>query len=88
MLLEFPDQEPSGEAATALVDLAESDTIRLYDILAIRKDADGTVSGFEVSELGGEGTSFATFEGARSGCSVMKTSQGPPRLWSRGRSAS
>jgi hypothetical protein len=68
VLLEFPDQEPTGEVAGALLDLVESGTIRLYDILAVRKDADGNVSGFEVGDLDGDGTlDFAAFAGARSG---------------------
>lgn len=67
VLLEFPDQDPTGEAAAALADLVEAGTIRLYDILAVRKAADGAISGFEVSDLGGEGTAFSSFAGARSG---------------------
>lgn len=67
LLLEFPDQEPSGEAAAALIDLVESGIISVYDILAVRKDADGTVSGFELADLGEGRTGFAAFAGARSG---------------------
>ena len=67
ILLEFPDQEPSGEAADALLDLVEAGTIRLYDIIAVRKAADGSVSGFEVTDLGDDGFGFASFAGARSG---------------------
>ena len=68
VLLEFPDQQPSGEAAAALMDLVEAGIIRVFDIIAIRKGADGTVSGFEVTDLTSEGAgSFAAFAGARSG---------------------
>lgn len=67
VLLEFPDQEPTGETAAALMALVEAGTIRVYDIVAVRKTADGTVSGFEVSDLPGQGTTFAAFAGARSG---------------------
>jgi len=67
VLLEFPDQEPSGEGAAALADLVDSGIIHLYDVIAIRKDADGDVSGFEVSDLGDGVTGFAAFSGARSG---------------------
>lgn len=67
-LIEFPDQDPSGEVAAALIQLVDAGIIRVYDILAIRKGADGTVSGFEVSDLGPEGAGgFAVFAGARSG---------------------
>lgn len=68
VLLEFPDQEPSGETAAALLDLVDAGVIRVYDILAIRKAADGSVSGFAVADLslaGGGG--FEVFAGARSG---------------------
>jgi len=67
VLLEFPDQHPTGEAAAALLSLVDNGTIRLYDITAIRKAADGAVSGFEVAELDGVGTTFSVFAGARSG---------------------
>jgi hypothetical protein len=68
VLLEFPDQEPTGEVAGALMGLSDAGIIRIYDILAVRKAADGAVSGFEVSQLGGEGdVTFAAFAGARSG---------------------
>jgi hypothetical protein len=68
VLLEFPDQEPTGEVAGALLDLVEEGTIRLYDILAVRKAADGQISGFEVGDLDGDGSlDFAVFAGARSG---------------------
>lgn len=68
VLLEFPDQEPSGETAAALMDLVDAGIVRVFDILAIRKAADGSVSGFEVTDLAGDGAgSFATFAGARSG---------------------
>jgi hypothetical protein len=67
-LIEFPDQDPTGEVAAALIELVDSGIVRVYDILAIRKDANGSVSGFEVSDLGPEGAStFAVFAGARSG---------------------
>jgi uncharacterized membrane protein len=68
VLLEFPDQEPTGEVAGALMDLVEAGTIRLYDVLAVRKTAEGDVSGFEVADLDGDGEiDFAAFAGARSG---------------------
>lgn len=67
VLLEFPDQEPSGEVAAALMDLVDAGVIRVYDLVAIRKSADGAVSGFEVTDLGSGGEAFRVFAGARSG---------------------
>ena len=67
LLLEFPDQQPSGEAAAALLDLMAVGIIHVYDIVAIRKAPDGSVSGVEITDMGPEGTGFAVFSGARSG---------------------
>ena len=67
VLLEFPDQEPSGEAAAALADLVDAGIINLYDILAVRKAADGSISGFELTDLGDGVAGFTAFAGARSG---------------------
>lgn len=68
VLLEFPDQEPTGEVADALMGLVEAGLVSVYDIVAIRKAPDGSVSGFELTDLTAEGAGgFATFAGARSG---------------------
>ena len=63
VLLEFPRHRLTGEAGKALLDLVERSVIRLYDLMVIGKDDDGTVELLELSETG----SFATFAGARSG---------------------
>ena len=65
VLMEFPDQEPRGEVANALLDLVERNTIKLYDIAVIRKATDGNVAAVELSDLGDTG--FSPFLGARSG---------------------
>ena len=67
LLLEFPDQEPTGEGAAALAELVDAGIIHIYDIVAVRKAADGTISGFELTDLGDGVTGFAAFAGARSG---------------------
>lgn len=67
VLLEFPDQEPSGEAAAALADIVDAGIINLYDILVVRKAADGSIAGFELTDLGDGDAGFAVFAGARSG---------------------
>ena len=66
-LLEFPDSAPTGEVATELFAAAESGVIALYDIIAVRKLADGSVEGFEVSELDDGVVSMSVFASARSG---------------------
>lgn len=63
-LLEFPDQEPSGRVADALLDLIDAGTIRLYDIVAVRKAADGGVTAFDLSDIPGD---LSRLAGARSG---------------------
>lgn len=64
VLLEFPRDRLTGEASKALLDLVERDVIRLYDLLVISKDQDGSVSVLEVGEAA---PAFAAFAGARSG---------------------
>jgi hypothetical protein len=63
LLLEFPGDRPLDRAAAALMDLVEQGTIRLYDLVVLRKEAEGTVSMLEIDPDG----SFAAFVGARSG---------------------
>jgi hypothetical protein len=63
LLLEFPGDRPLDRAAEALLDLVERGTIRLYDLVVLRKEAEGVVS---MLELDAEG-SFSAFVGARSG---------------------
>ena len=64
LLLEFPTDRLTGQAAEALRDLVESGTIHLYDLVVISKDTDGSVAVLEVADDGG---GFAVFAGARSG---------------------
>lgn len=67
ILLEFPDQEPTGLVATELMRLVDAGIISIYDIVAVRKGADGAVSGFEIADLGDGAVAFSAFAGARSG---------------------
>lgn len=64
VLLEFRGGHPLDEVAASLMALVDLGVIALYDLVAIRKDNDGTFSGVALDELGG---SFAAFSGARSG---------------------
>lgn len=66
-LLEFPDDASTGEVAAELFAAAEVGVIALYDIIAVRRHADGSVEGFEVSELDDGDISMSIFAGARSG---------------------
>ena len=67
VLLEFPRDRLTGEAAQALMDLVEAGTIRLFDLLVISKDSDGGVEVLELTDPGGPAAGFSYFAGARSG---------------------
>jgi dihydroorotase-like cyclic amidohydrolase len=63
VLLEFPRNRLTGEAGKALLELVERGVIRLYDLMVISKDDDGTVEVLDLTDTGG----FSTFAGASSG---------------------
>lgn len=67
VLLEFPDQKPTGAVAGELMALVDQGIINIYDVVAVRKSIDGMVSGFEIADLGDGEVAFAAFAGARSG---------------------
>jgi Family of unknown function (DUF6325) len=68
VVIEFPDGVHKGEAAPLLIDLVDRGIIRILDLMFVRKDEDGTVSGLEIADLDGDGVAdFRVFEGASSG---------------------
>lgn len=67
VLIEFPRDRLTGQAAEALMDLVDRGIIRLYDLLVISKDEEGAVGVLEVSDTAAGGGGFARFAGARSG---------------------
>ena len=67
VLLEFPQDRLTGEVGRALADLVESGTIRLYDLMVLSKDLDGSVQVVELTGAEGSGDAFASFAGAASG---------------------
>ena len=52
IVVEFPGSKFNGAIAPALADLVESGTIRVLDLLILKKDDDGSVEPFELSDLG------------------------------------
>lgn len=63
-----PDAPMTGEAAPLLLDLVERGIVRVLDVLFVTANADGTVSGFDASDLDDKGVGdFTLFEGASSG---------------------
>jgi uncharacterized protein DUF6325 len=68
VVIAFPDGQPKGEAAPLLLDLVDRGIIRILDLMFVRKDADGSVSGLEISNLDKEGADeLVVFAGAASG---------------------
>jgi Family of unknown function (DUF6325) len=50
----FPGSQFSGEIAPAVADLVASGTVSILDLLFITRDDDGTVAGFELTEVDDE----------------------------------
>lgn len=67
VLLEFPQDRLTGEASRALVDLVESGTIRLYDLMILSKNLDGSVEAMELTDPVAGAGGFSYFAGASSG---------------------
>ncbi|MFG1998590.1 DUF6325 family protein [Spirillospora sp. NPDC048911] len=68
LLIEFPGDRLTGTTARALMDLVDRGLVRIFDLLVIGKNPDGSVAMLDLesptaAELGG----FAEFAGARSG---------------------
>lgn len=63
LIIEWPDQQPNGEALPHLIDLVDRGIVRILDLAFIAKGDDGTVVALNIDELGAE---FAVFEGASS----------------------
>jgi hypothetical protein len=68
VVIEFPGDKFTGEIGAALLDLVDNGTVRIYDLLIVRKEADGTFSGVELADFGADDVGGLTvFAGARSG---------------------
>lgn len=68
VLIEFAGDRLTGGAADALMDLVDRGIVRIYDLLVIRKDSDGSISGIDISDLSADHVGgFTAFAGARCG---------------------
>jgi hypothetical protein len=68
LVVEFPGNRMTGEGLPLLVDLVDRGIIRILDLVFVRKDADGSISGLQIADLNGDGNlDLAVFEGASSG---------------------
>jgi len=67
-VIEFPGSRMSGEGLPLLVDLVDRGTIRILDLVFIRKLPDGSVMRLELKDSGDDGgPDLSAFEGASSG---------------------
>jgi hypothetical protein len=69
IVIGYPVGSPmTGEAAPILLDLVDRGIVRVLDVMFVKKDDDGTVSGFEARGLDDKHVGdFTVFEGASSG---------------------
>lgn len=68
VLVEFKGRELKGKTADALLDLIDRGIVRVYDLVVVRKDEDGTFSGVALDQsMAGDLGTFVEFEGAHSG---------------------
>ncbi|MFE6942100.1 DUF6325 family protein [Streptomyces chartreusis] len=68
LVVEFPGNRMTGEGLPLLVDLVDRGIIRILDLMFVRKDDDGSVTGMEIADLTGDGElDLSVFEGASSG---------------------
>jgi hypothetical protein len=67
IVVEFPDTKVPKDVLPRLVDLVDQGTVRILDLAFLRKEADGSVAGLEVRELGEGEMDLRVFEGAASG---------------------
>src|SRR6188472_397463 len=51
IVVEFPGSQFNGEIAPALQDLVDRGLVRVLDLLILKKDADGGIEAFELSDL-------------------------------------
>jgi len=64
MVIEWPREQPTGEAVPLILDLVDRGIIRILDVAFLGKDENGSVFAVEIPELD---PAFAAFIGASSG---------------------
>jgi hypothetical protein len=63
IVVEFPGSRFNGEIAPALHELVERDLVRVLDLLVLKKEANGSLEAFELSDLDhGEIGDLRTYE--------------------------
>ena len=66
VVIEWPNEQPTGAAMPKLLELVDSGIIRIIDIAFVGKDRNGAIYAMDLSDFDGDGN-FAFFEGASSG---------------------
>ncbi|MEK8228676.1 DUF6325 family protein [Oerskovia sp. M15] len=85
LVVEFPSGAMTGEAFPLLVDLVDRGIVRVLDLLVLRKEEDGTVSGVALDDLADGSTGLEVFAGVESGLLGPTTWPRLPRRSSPGR---
>jgi len=68
VVIEFPGSRLTGEALPLLVDLVDRGLVRILDLVFVRKESDGSVSGLVLGDFDDDGElDLAVFEGVGSG---------------------
>jgi hypothetical protein len=69
VVIAYPAKAPmTGEAVPLFIDLVSRGIVRVLDVMFVMKDADGTFSGFDATDLDEDSVGdFAAFAGASSG---------------------
>jgi hypothetical protein len=68
LVVEFPGSRMTGEGLPLLVDLVDRGIIRILDLVFVKKELDGSISGLALADLDKDGKlDLAVFEGASSG---------------------
>jgi hypothetical protein len=68
LVVEFPGSRLTGKAFPLLLDLVDRGIVRILDLLFVRKELDGSITGLSLSDLDGDGEfDPVVFHGASSG---------------------
>jgi hypothetical protein len=86
VVLEWPNEQPTGEAMPLILDLVDRGIIRILDLAFIGKDERGSVYGLDLAELA-EDPGFAAFDGASTGMLASEDLMDAARALENGTSA-
>jgi hypothetical protein len=68
LALEFPEARMNGEGLAAILDLVDRGLVRILDLRAVKREADGTFTEIEIADFDSDGTlDLAVFRGVSSG---------------------